>query len=82
MPLTFNSKKNKSDLPANERLYRRIIVELIKKRQFAKLLDSQLFESELKELSIYPDTELFFVLKKRQLEFIENIEDMLIKKLN
>jgi hypothetical protein len=79
---TISSKKNKSDLHANERLYRRIVVELIKRQQFAKLLDHQLFESELISLSIYPETDLFNVLMKRQLEFVTNIEDILLKKLN
>ena len=75
------SKNIKSELPADERLYRRIVVDLIKNRDFIKLLDYQLFESKLIELSIYPDTELFNGLMKRQLEFIENIEDILIKNL-
>ena len=75
------SKNIKSELPADERLYRRIVVDLIKNKDFIKLLDNQLFESELIDLSIYPDTELFFDLKKRQIEFIENIEDILIKNL-
>ena len=76
------SKNIKSELPADERLYRRIVVDLIKNRDFIKLLDNQLFESELIDLSIYPDTELFNGLMKRQLEFLTNIEDILIKKLN
>ena len=58
-----------------------IVVDLIKKRVFVKLLDSQLFKSELIYL-LNPDTELFNGLMKRQLEFLTNIEDILIKKLN
>jgi hypothetical protein len=65
-----------------ERLFRRIVLDLIKNRNFIKLIDNQLFESELIDLSIYPDTELFNGLMKRQSEFLTNIEDILIKKLN
>jgi len=36
------SKNIKSELPADERLYRRIVVDLIKNRDFIKLLDNQL----------------------------------------
>jgi len=59
-----------------------ILVDLIKKRGFVKLLDSQLFKSELIYLSVNPETELFNGLMKRQFEFTINIEDILIKKLN
>jgi hypothetical protein len=65
-----------------ERLFRRIVLLLIKKKEFIILLDNQLFEKQLIDLSIYPDTELFNGLMKRQLEFLTNIEDILVKKLN
>jgi hypothetical protein len=79
---TINLKMNKSNLPAYERLYRRIVIDLIKKRQFTKLLDRHLFENELISLSIYPETDLFNVLMKRQIELANNIEDILFNKLN
>jgi hypothetical protein len=77
MKVSFSSQM----VNPQERLFRRIVLLLIKKKEFNILLDNQLFKNQLIDLSIYPDTELFNGLMKRQLEFLTNIEDILIKNL-
>jgi hypothetical protein len=56
-------------------------ITYIKKKEFKTLLDNQLFENQLINLSIHPDNELFNDLKKRQIEFTTNIEDLVTKNL-
>lgn len=66
---------------AEERLFRRIVLFLIKKREFVKILDIELFEQAIIEMSVYPNSELFDSLMKRQSEFIKNIEGILTNQI-